>query len=195
MRHAFLVDPLPGLDVEKDTTVAFMREAARRGHEVCTGGVDRLGLRQGGRPFAWLAPTSVGDGDPWYRVGESRPALFDQFDVVWMRKDPPFDLNYFYSTLLLSLVPPATLVVNDPRGLREVNEKLFALRFPELCPESLVSRSIEELLEFREKLGGEMIIKPLGSAGGEGVFHRHGVPACPAVHPRGPGWRQANHPA
>jgi glutathione synthase len=88
-----------------------------------------------------------------------------------MRKDPPYDLNYFFVTHLLDLVPPKTLVVNAPRGLREVTEKLFILRFPDLCPESLVSRSIPELLEFRRKLGGEMIIKPLDGCGGEGVFH------------------------
>jgi glutathione synthase len=110
VRHAFLLDPLPGLDVEKDTTVAFIREARGRGHEVWTGGIDRLGLAQGGHPFAWLAPT-------------------------------------------------------------DVQEKLFALRFPSVCPESIVSRNIDEHLEFRSKLGGEMIIKPLGGAGGEGVFH------------------------
>ena len=84
---------------------------------------------------------------------------------------PPYDLNYFFVTHLLDLVSPGTLVVNSPRGLREVTEKLFILRFPDLCPESLVSRNIKELMAFREKLGGEMIIKPLDGCGGEGVFH------------------------
>jgi glutathione synthase len=171
MRHAFLVDPLPGLDVEKDTTIAFMREAGRRGHEVFTGGIDGLGLGEGTTPLAWLAATQLRDGEPWYELGESRPLPLDGFDVVWMRKDPPVDLNYLYATLILSCVPPPTLVVNEPSALRDVNEKLFALRFSELCPESLVSRSIDELLEFRDKLGGEMIVKPLGGWGGEGVFH------------------------
>ena len=171
MRHAFLVDPLPGLDVEKDTTIAFMREARRRGHEVFTGGIDGLGLAQGASPVAWLAATQLRDGDPWYETGESRLLALEGFDVVWMRKDPPVDMSYLYATLILSCVPRRTLVVNDPAALRDVNEKLFALRFSELCPESLVSRSIEELLEFREKLGGEMIVKPLFGWGGEGVFH------------------------
>ena len=171
MRHAFLADPLDLFDVEKDTTVAFMREAARRGHEIYSGELDGLGLGTGGRPFAWLAPTAVTEGDPWYALGEFRPGPLELFDVVWMRKDPPFDLGYYYATHLLSRVPSSTLVVNDPTALREVSEKLFSLRFPELCPESLVSRKLSELLEFRDKLGGEMIIKPLGGAGGEGVFH------------------------
>jgi glutathione synthase len=171
MRHAFLVDPLPGLNPRKDTTIAFIREAARRGHEVWTGGIERLGLGQGSCPVAWLAPTDVRDGDPWYTAGDARPVPLERFDVVWMRKDPPFDLNYYYATQILSRVPAETLVVNGAEALREVNEKLFALRFPGICPESVVTRSIEELLEFREKLGGEMIIKPLGASGGEGVFH------------------------
>jgi glutathione synthase len=98
-----------------------------------------------------------------------------------MRKDPPYDLNYFFVTHLLDLVPPTTLVVNAPRGLREVTEKLFILRFPELCPESLVSRSIPELLEFRRKLGGEMVIKPLDGCGGEGVFHLTPEDQRPAI--------------
>jgi glutathione synthase len=165
------LDPLSGLDAEKDTTVAFIREARGRGHEAWTGGIDRLGLAQGGHPFAWLAPTDVQEGDPWFLALEPRQMLLEQFDVVWMRKDPPFDLSYFYATHLLSRAPPTTLVVNDAASLREVNEKLFALRFPSVCPESIVSRSIDELLEFRAKLGGEIIIKPLGGAGGEGVFH------------------------
>jgi glutathione synthase len=171
MRHAFLADPIAEFNVEKDTTIAFMREAAARGHEVHSGEIGGLGLGHGARPFAWLAPTTLCEGDPWYQIGESRPCSLDLFDVVWMRKDPPFDLGYYYATHLLSHVPAPTLVVNDPAALREVNEKLFALRFPDLCPESIVSRKINEFLEFRDKLGGEMIIKPLGGAGGEGVFH------------------------
>ena len=171
MRHAFLTDPLAEFNVDKDTTIAFMREAAGRGHEIHSGGIEGLGLAAGGGPFAWLAPTALRDGDPWYRLGESRPCPLALFDVVWMRKDPPFDLSYYYATHLLSSVPPPTLIVNDPGALRDANEKLFALRFPALCPESIVTRRIHELMEFRDKLGGEMIIKPLGGAGGEGVFH------------------------
>ncbi|MEE8558728.1 MAG: glutathione synthase [Myxococcota bacterium] len=171
MRHAFLVDPLDRFDIEKDTSLAFMREVARRGHEVLTGGVEGLALGPAARPYAWLCPTEIREGDPWYSQGEARPEPLEAMDVVWMRKDPPFDLNYLYATHILSRVPPPTLIVNDPQALRDANEKLFALRFQEFCPESIVTRRIDELLEFREKLGGEMIIKPLDGAGGEGVFH------------------------
>jgi glutathione synthase len=171
VRHAFIVDPLTSLSVDQDTTIAFMREAQRRGHQVHTCGVESLAASPGGRPVARLAPTRLRDGDPWYEADPELELPLTDFDVVWMRKDPPYNLEYLYATHLLSLVSPPALVVNDPRGLREVDEKLYALRFPEICPESLVTRSIADLLAFREKLGGEMIIKPIGGAGGEGVFH------------------------
>ncbi|HVR29182.1 MAG TPA: glutathione synthase [Thermoanaerobaculia bacterium] len=171
MRHIFLIDPPERLLPHADTTIAFMREAAARGHETWEAQVDALGARDGGRPFVEAAPIEIREGDDWYRLGEARGSFLDQLDVVWMRKDPPFDLRYVYATHLLSLVPRPTLVVNDPAALRDANEKLVTLRFPELIPETLVSSRIAELLAFREHLGGEMIVKPLGGAGGDGIFH------------------------
>jgi glutathione synthase len=171
MRHAFIVDPLPALNVMGDTTILFMREAQRRGHEVWTGRVETLAVGEGGSPYMWLSRTALRDGDPWYATEPERPARLSEFDVVWMRKDPPYDLNYVWATHLLERAPASTRVINSPRGLRDVTEKLFVLRFPDLCPETLVSRRIDELLAFRDKLGGEMIVKPVPGAGGEGVFH------------------------
>jgi glutathione synthase len=171
MRHLFLIDPPQRLLPRADTSIAFLREAASRGHETWQAQVDSLGARDGGRPFATATPIEIRAGDDWYRLGEARGRHLDDFDVVWMRKDPPFDLRYVYATHLLSLVPRPTLVVNDPRALRDANEKLVTLRFPELIPETLVSGRIEELLAFRHRLGGEMIVKPLGGAGGDGIFH------------------------
>jgi glutathione synthase len=171
MHHLFVIDPLENLLPDKDTTIAFMREAQSRGYAVLTCHADRLGLGQGARPYAHVVTTRMQEGDPWYAVEPAGRRYLDEFDVIWMRKDPPFDMDYFYATHLLSMVSPPALVVNDPGALRDANEKLFALRFPEVCPESLVAKSMEELLAFREELGGEMIVKPLGGAGGEGVFH------------------------
>jgi glutathione synthase len=89
-----------------------------------------------------------------------------------MRKDPPFDLTFYFATLMLSLVDPRrSFVLNDPQGLRNANEKLYALNFPELTPETLVTRDPERLKSFMDALGGEMIIKPLEHSGGAGVFH------------------------
>ena len=171
MRHLFIADPLPALSAAADTTIAFMREAARRGHEIHTAVVQGLTVAEGGRPFAQARATKVGDGEPWFELAAPSALACDDFDVVWMRKDPPVDLAFMRICQLLCLIRPPTLVVNDPRGLLELDEKLFALHFPDLAPESFVSRNIAELLAFREHLGGEMIVKPIGGCGGSGVFH------------------------
>ncbi|MDE2922369.1 MAG: glutathione synthase [Acidobacteriota bacterium] len=174
MRHLFVIDPIERLDPEKDTTIAFLREADRRGHELAVCTIDTLELGPDGRPRAEAIPARTVDpvsGGPWYEIGARRAAFLDEFDVVWMRKDPPFDMAFFYATHLLSMVAKTTLVVNDPLALRDANEKLFALRFPAVCPPARVSRRIAELLAFQEEMGGEMIVKPLDGAGGEGIFH------------------------
>jgi glutathione synthase len=171
MRHLFIVDPLPSLNPTADTSVVFMREVTRRGHRVSACVVADLTVGPGGRAHAKWVDLRVRESHEWYERGAEGAGSLGEFDVVWMRKDPPYDLNYFFVTHILDLVPPTTLVVNAPRGLREVTEKLFILGYPDLCPESLVSRSIPELMAFRDRLGGEMIIKPLDGCGGEGVFH------------------------
>ncbi len=174
MRHLFVIDPIERLDPEKDTTIAFLREADRRGHELAVCTIDTLELGPAGRPRTLAIPARTVDpasAGPWYETGTGRGAFLDEFDVVWMRKDPPFDMAFFYATHLLSMVAKTTLVVNDPLSLRDVNEKLFALRFPAVCPPARVSRRIAELLAFQEEMGGEMIVKPLDGAGGEGIFH------------------------
>ena len=169
MRHLFVLDPLERLHTDSDSSIAFIREAWRRGHEVTTCQLGDLGQR-GGTPFAQAAVTSNGGGDRWYATEESQLEDLTAFDAVWMRKDPPFDAAYLHATLLMSRAD-GPVMVNDPRALRDENEKLFALEFADLCPTTLVSRSIEQLLQFRDELGGEMIVKPLDGAGGDGVFH------------------------
>ncbi len=171
MRHLFIIDPLAGLNPRADTSVVFMREAAKRGHSVATCEVAELSISASGTPEARYVETLPAAGDSWYQLGARGSAPLGDFDVVWQRKDPPYDLDYFFVTHLLSLAPESTLVVNDPRGLREVTEKLFVLRYPDLCPETLISKDIAQLEAYRETLGGEMIIKPLDGCGGAGVFH------------------------
>jgi glutathione synthase len=99
-----------------------------------------------------------------------------------MRKDPPFDLDYYFATLLLERARGATLIVNDPRGLREQNEKLAVLEHPDLCPPSIVTRETTRLRSFLAEQGGEMVVKPLDASGGFGVFHvRKGDPNTGAI--------------
>jgi glutathione synthase len=173
LRLLYVMDPLSRILVDKDTTFAFMLEGERRGHEQHHCGVDDLFVHRV-VPHARARRVRVRRAEVPAVLSETRAAPLAWFDAVLMRKDPPFDLAYYFATHLLGLVDPrATLVVNDPRGLREANEKLYALRFPDLIPESLVSSDPARLRAFMEELGGEMIVKPLDGCGGAGVFHVH----------------------
>jgi len=180
MRFAFVMDPLERILPDKDTTFVFMLESLRRGHEVYYADPGDL-FAHHTKAFARVRRAEVRRVAPeqretvrFYQLFEERTEPLEWFDAVFMRKDPPFDLAYFFATQLLSLVDPRrTLVVNDPRGLREANEKLYALNFPSVIPESFVSSDPVRLKAFLEELGGEMIIKPLAGCGGSGVFHLH----------------------
>src|SRR2546425_4615895 len=171
LRLLYVMDPLARVLVDKDTTFAFLLEGERRGHEQHQCGVGDLFVDGGGAP-ARPRPVRVRRAAIHYPLGDQRSPPLGAFDVVFMRKAPPFDLSYYFATQLLGLADPAvTLVVNDPRGLREANEKLYALHFPELIPESLVAADPARLKAFMKALGGEMIVKPLDGCGGAGVFH------------------------
>jgi glutathione synthase len=172
-RLLYVMDPLDRVLIDKDTTFAFMLEGSARGHEQYHCLIDDL-FAEGVAPGARVRPVTVRRAAQHYTLGEEHTVPLAWFDVVFMRKDPPFDLAYFFATHLLSLVDPrVTLVVNDPRGLREANEKLYALRFPDLIPETLVTSDATRLKGFMQALGGEMIVKPLDGCGGAGVFHLH----------------------
>lgn len=172
LRIAFLMDPLGGIDIDKDTTFAFLLESQERGHENFVLGPDDLAIRSG-RPEARVQMVEVRRKiGNHFQLGESRREALENFDVLMLRKDPPFDMSFFFDTHVASLIDAKkTLVLNDPAGLREANEKLYTLRFPELIPESLVTNDVELLHEFLRDLGDEMIIKPLDGCGGTGVFH------------------------
>jgi len=173
LRLLYVMDPLTRVLPDKDTTFAFMLEGQARGHVQYTCGPQDLFVART-VPQARARRTSVERADPFHTLSEERTAALGWFDVVFMRKDPPFDLSYFFATHVLGLADPkATLVVNDPRGLREANEKLYALHFPALIPESLVTAESTRLKAFMDDLGGEMIVKPLDGCGGAGVFHLH----------------------
>lgn len=174
LRIAFLMDPIGGIDIEKDTTFAFLLESQARGHENFVLGPSDLAIRRG-VPEASVRPVTVRrrTGDH-ASLGEARRAALEEFDVLLLRKDPPFDMSFFFDTHMASLIDERkTLVLNRPSGLRDANEKLYALRFPEVIPESLVTGDDALLKEFLAELGGEMIIKPLDGCGGAGIFHLH----------------------
>ncbi len=173
LRLLYVMDPMSRVLPDKDTTFAFMLEGQRRGHAQWHCLPSDL-FTDRATPWARTRGVEVRRGDPHHTLAEERTVPLAWFDVVFMRKDPPFDLAYFFATHLLSLVDPRrTFVMNDPRGLREANEKLYALRFPDVIPESLVTADVPRLKAFMESLGGEMIVKPLDGCGGAGVFHLH----------------------
>jgi glutathione synthase len=165
------MDPVANINIDKDTTFVLMLEAEKRSHEVYYMELDDLCVR-GGTPFARHRRLHVARATPHYKFSDFAEGALEDFDVVLMRKDPPFDIKFFFATHLLSLIDPQRcFVVNNPKGLREANEKLYALRFPEQIPQTLVTSDMARLKGFMEDLGGEMIIKPLDGSGGSGVFY------------------------
>lgn len=171
MRMLFVMDPVERINIRKDTTFALMLEAQHRGHEVWVCELDGLSAR-GARGAARATPVVLRalEGDHVER-GTSAARPLDDFDVVWMRKDPPFDMEYVVATYLLERVDPArTLVLNRPRGLRDANEKAYILNFPEVTPETIVARDRATIRAFVEDVGGVGVIKPLDGMGGAGIF-------------------------
>jgi glutathione synthase len=165
------MDPVEKINIDKDTTFVLMLEAQGRGHEVYYMELEDLFIR-GGTPFGRFRSIQVARATPHFRLGDYATGALEDFDALLMRKDPPFDMKFFFASHLLSLVDEAKcFVMNNPKGLREANEKLYALRFPEQIPQTLVTSDMALLKDFMEELGGEMIIKPLDGCGGSGVFY------------------------
>jgi glutathione synthase len=171
LRLLYVMDPMAGVLPDKDTTFLFQLEGERRGHTQLHCLPDDLYVSRT-IPYARVRPLRVRRDEPYWALGEPAEEPLTAFDVVLMRKDPPFDMAYVFATQLLGLIDPrTTLVMNDPRGLREANEKLYALNFPDVIPPSVVTRDADRLKAFMHELGGELIVKPLDGAGGAGVFH------------------------
>jgi glutathione synthase len=166
---AVQMDHIARINIVGDTTFALMLEAQKRGHRLLHYTPDRLWMRDG-RVGARVEPVTVRDvrGDH-FSLGE--PETFDlaTADVVLLRQDPPFNMAYISTTFLLERIHPHTLVVNDPRSVRDAPEKLFVTEFPALTPPTLISRDPAEIRKFRAE-HGDIIIKPLYGNGGAGVF-------------------------
>lgn len=165
-----VMDPIGGIKIHKDSTFAMLLEAQRRGWPLWYMEQSDLSLADG-RCMARMRELSVRD-DPggWFELGENRSAPLDALDVVLMRKDPPFDMEYVYTTYLLEQAEArGSLVVNRPQALRDANEKLFTAWFAAVCPPTLVSRVHADLAAFVTRQG-DAILKPLGGMGGSSVF-------------------------
>jgi glutathione synthase len=165
-----VMDPIATIAIKKDTTFAMLLAAQARGWELHYFEQADLYARAN-QPFGRSRLLSVADNaHGWFAFHGERELPLAALDVILMRKDPPFDMEYIYTTYLLELAEMAgALVVNQPRGLRDANEKFFALHFPQCCPPALVSREPARLKRFLDEQS-DLVVKPLDGMGGTSVF-------------------------
>lgn len=179
MNFLFIIDPISKLDPGHDTSVALMEAAQALGHSVWIAEGRQLWVAEG---RAWglltavtLTPVVLKEGrwiltEPWYALGDRTAQPLDTMDAVFMRIDPPVNTAYLYTTFILDYIDPTkTLVINSPNGLRLANEKMYALRFTEVIPETIVSQDKQVIRQFVEHHGAA-VLKPLGGKGGEGIL-------------------------
>ena len=169
LKIAVQMDPIQRINIKGDSTFALLLEAQQRGHKLSYYTPDRLALVNG-RLFATVESLAVRDkaGDH-FTLDEPRRVELNQFDVILLRQDPPFDLAYVTTTHLLERIHPKTLVVNDPAAVRNSPEKVFVLDFLDLMPPTLVTRSADQIRAFRDR-HKDIVVKPLYGNGGAAIF-------------------------
>lgn len=170
IKIGFVMDPIESITVKKDTTLAMMLAAQKRGWQLYYLQAKDLYLDQGQARATVTTITVQDDRDHWFDYGVASDIALAELDTVLMRKDPPFDTNYVYATYLLEQAArDGCLVVNNPQSLRDCNEKLFATQFPQCCPPVKVSCNAEILKSFHAE-HGDVIFKPLDGMGGASIF-------------------------
>ncbi|ARO13622.1 glutathione synthetase [Ketogulonicigenium robustum] len=169
LKVAIQMDPIESINIDGDSTFRIALEAQARGHSLFYYTPDKLAFQEG-RVTARGWPLEVRrEKGNHFTLGDEVEVDLADYDVVWLRQDPPFDMGYITTTHLLDMIHPKTLVVNDPFWVRNYPEKLLVLRFPELTPPTAIARDLETLRAFRAK-HGDIILKPLFGNGGAGVF-------------------------
>ncbi len=170
MKLGVVMDPIGSIKVKKDSTYAMLLEAQARGWEIAYLEQADLFLRDGRALGRSRQITLYRDVIPWFEFGDEQIRPLDELDVILMRKDPPFNMEYIYTTYLLEQAESrGTLVVNKPQSLRDANEKLFTVWFPQCTPPTLVTHSAERLRAFLHE-HREIVLKPLDQMGGASVF-------------------------
>lgn len=169
-RTGVVMDPIAAIKVYKDSTFAMLLEAQRRGHELRYMEPGDLYVADG-RAHARMRPLQVRDDTAdWFTLGEAVEAPLDDLDVLLMRRDPPFNMDYVYQTYALDLAEAAgVLVVNRPAALRDANEKYFITRFPQCCVPFVITRESARIQNFVAE-HGRSVVKPLDGMGGESIF-------------------------
>jgi glutathione synthase len=170
VRLAVVMDPIDEIKYAKDTTLAMLLAASKRGYELHYLTQSDVYLRDGVARGKARALTVRADPANWFTLAEPRDQPLGAFDVILMRKDPPFDMEFIYTTYILERAELAgALVVNRPQGLRDMNEKVYTAWFPECCAPTLVSRDMQAMLAFATE-HGRIVAKPLDGMGGRSVF-------------------------
>ena len=170
MKLAFVLDPLDQIKTYKDSSYAMMEEAAGRGHELFVLHQEDIVCRDGRVTGIGAGIELTGDKEAWYRLSEKHETPLSAFDAVLMRKDPPFDMEYVYSTYLLELAETqGARIINRPRALRDNNEKFSITRFVQFTVPTLVTRLESEIRAFLAEQG-DIVLKPLDGMGGASVF-------------------------
>lgn len=164
------MDPIGSIKPHKDTTLALMLAAQKRGWSLLVFELSDLWIRDG-TAYGRARPVKVfDDAKHWFEFGDAQTLPLGDLDAILMRKDPPFDLEYIAATYVLERAEESgALVVNQPQSLRDCNEKVFISRFPQCCAPTLIARNAERLREFHAE-HGEVILKPLDGMGGTGIF-------------------------
>lgn len=168
MRSLFVMDPLDRLNLAGDSTYMLMRASTARGWAVSWCTPNDLFVRGGGTWARAEEVTTTAEPPHFFRGGIGDVEL-GEFDLVWMRKDPPFDMEYIFSTWLLERVPAGTAVFNRPEAIRSYNEKIHTLDFPDLCVDTLLTRDIARIVAFA-KTHDRVVLKPWDGNGGRGVL-------------------------
>jgi len=170
LKTGVVMDPIGGIKTYKDSTFAMLLEAQRRGHGLHYMEPASLYVRDG-RAFGRAQTLEVRDNDTdWFSLGGEEELPLEQLDILLMRRDPPFDMDYIYVTYMLELAERAgTLVINRPQSLRDANEKFFINHFPQCCVPMLISSQSDQLRAFVSR-HGHCVVKPLDGMGGESVF-------------------------
>jgi len=170
IRLGVVMDPIERIKPVKDTTLAMLLEAQRRGYALEYLGQADLSVLEGRLGLRLRALTVRDDQADWFELGPARQADAQELDVILMRKDPPFDMEYIYTTFLLERAEDVgVLVVNKPAALRDVSEKAYTMWFPEFTPPTMVTRAMADMRRFVERYGAA-VVKPLDGMGGRSIF-------------------------
>ena len=170
MRFLFIMDPVESISVYEDTSFALMLEAQREQDDIYHALLSDIQLLNA-QCIAWVRRATM-QRERYCPVTLSKPEQVNllDFDAIFIRKDPPFDSQYLWMTLMLEHLQGKVFIVNSPRGLRQANEKLYAMHFPDLMPSTMVTAKQSEIIDFVDTHRGKAIIKPIDGHGGDKVF-------------------------